>query len=209
MATNDRLHKFASTRMTKWSKRQLPGYWPALQVLCVVGFGLFLAIRLIGGGGGDPAVVATAKPAPPVPSSTTAPADPGSTTAPTAQPTTPQTQEPINGATSGPTVDVMSMTGATVAVPEGAAQVATAGLQALFDPAVAATVPAAGGGTVPVPARAFPDASIGALVVFENSADRVTFTASTDADGPSATFAPADYTITVVLDGGSWAVDLS
>lgn len=206
----DRVHKIASKQVTGWSKFQLPGYWVVLQVLVVVAFAVYLVGQAFTGGSDGPGEAGG------IPSFEERPGQVGGETA--ALPVDPPS-DGLPGATTGAPVatgapgageatSVVDVSGVPVDVPDEAARVAVAGLRANYDPAVAATVPVAGGGTVPAPARAFPDATVGALVfVSKDGAERLVFAAATDADGAGSTFGSVTTTITVYFDGSSWSVE--
>lgn len=198
---NDRMYRFASRRVTSWSKTPLPGYWKLLQVVAIAGFAIFMAIQLL----------SSQAPADPVVSLPGGGAGSGQQTDPTAtaQPTepAPTTPAPTPGQTG--TIDIAGPGGAVLAVPQGAADVAGAALRALFDPTAAGAVPVVGGGTLPVAGRALPDATIGPMTVLEyDEGARYTIAAVTDADGSGTTYSSVTSSVTVVADGSRWAVEV-
>lgn len=213
---NDRLHSFASKRMTKWSKRQLPGYWPALQFLAILGFGLFAVIHLLGGGSTEPGQATAGPGGVPAPgSSQEQPTTSGDPTVPAAEPSSDPTTDPTSTSSGpvpddeGPTVELLGLSGVPVSVPEGATTVATNAFRGMFDPAVAATVPVAGGGNLTPPTQLFADATVGTLVVVSSEDGHVVFATTVDADGAGSTFSPTSASVSAVFDGSAWAVDMS
>jgi hypothetical protein len=198
---NDRLYRFASRKVTTWSRTQLPGYWTVLQVLAGAGFAVFIAVQLIGGG---PAPAG--EQAPPVLSlprtEGTAPAAPVEPAAPV-DPATPSTAVPADA-----TVDLPGAAGQPVTVPQAVADLASLALRAQYDPDLAGQVPTAGGGTLPGPTQAFPGATVGPLTVVMAADGRYALAAPTDADGEGSQYNAVTSTVTIVRDGDGWAVEI-
>lgn len=194
----DRAHSLASKRVTSWSKHQLPGYWTMFQIVACGGFALFAAVALLRGPSeGVPQAEGVAG---------FEQSDPQAE--PLAAPDDPMTPQDAPDPAS-PSTAVLDSEGKAVDVPDAAAQTAVAGLKAMFDPAVAATVPVTGGGTLPAPPRAFPDATVGdPIFVADVGNGRLVFAAQTDADGPGTTFGTVTSTITVVNEGAAWIVEV-
>lgn len=195
MAVSDRIHSAASKRMTAWSRQTLPGSWALIQWVALAGFALWLVFALLGGGDDSAAQVSGKS----VDAMRWSPSQ-STTAAATTVPTTSG-----SSTATGALVQVLDSTGALQDVPAAAAKLAGDAMRAMYDPAVAATVPQVGGGTLPAPSTAYPGAVVGSLtLVAGGTEDTLSFAASADADGDAGKFSPVQVTVTVTLQDGTW-----
>lgn len=189
-----RVRKAASKRVTAWSEQTLPGWWTVFTVLAGAGFFLYLGYSFIAPSPPPPAASRVAAPArtPDAAPAVTRTSAPTSTTAPSTS------QEAGD-------VAVRRWDGTSQTVPRAALSVATASFKALFDPAAAASVAVAGGGHLPAPAQALPDATVAEVsLASQGEPGRLFFSALVDYDGPAGPATPAPVYRTIALIGGQW-----